>query len=146
MDYQRVKFLKSEKKEKYFDLTRELKKNLMFIPFILGAFGKVTKGSVKGLEDLEIRGRVETIQTTALLRSARILRIFQEIWRDSSGRPSANAHVKNSRRIIIIIIIIIIKLLLINDYYVVLIIINDITVIKIAVFRIKNIWKYQELK
>ena len=32
------------------------------------------KGYVKGLEDLEIRGQVKTIQTTALLRSARILR------------------------------------------------------------------------
>ena len=29
---------------------------------------------IKGLEDLENRGRVETIQTTALLRTARILR------------------------------------------------------------------------
>ena len=30
--------------------------------------------ATKGLEVLEIRGRVETIQTTALLRPARILR------------------------------------------------------------------------
>ena len=34
----------------------------------------VTKGLVKGLEDLEIRGCVEKMQTTALLTSARILR------------------------------------------------------------------------
>ena len=40
----------------------------------IGAIGTVTKGLVKGLEDLEIKGRVMTIQTTALLRSARILR------------------------------------------------------------------------
>ena len=39
-----------------------------------GVLGTVTKGLVLGLEDLEIRGRVETIQITALLRSARILR------------------------------------------------------------------------
>ena len=43
-----------------------------FIP--IGGLRTVTKGLIKGLEDLEIRGRVETIQTTALLRSARILR------------------------------------------------------------------------
>ena len=37
------------------------------IPIVIGAFGAVTKGLVQGLEDLEITGRVETIQTTALL-------------------------------------------------------------------------------
>ena len=41
---------------------------------VIGALGTITKGLIKGLEDLEIRGQVETIQTTALLRSARILR------------------------------------------------------------------------
>ena len=44
------------------------------IPIVIGAFGKVTKGLRKGLEDLEDGGQVETIQTTALLRTARILR------------------------------------------------------------------------
>ncbi len=34
-----------------------------------------TKGVVKALEDLEIRGREDTIQTTELMRSARIRRI-----------------------------------------------------------------------
>ena len=38
------------------------------------AFGTITKGLLKGLEDLEVGGRVETIQMTALLRTARILR------------------------------------------------------------------------
>ncbi len=41
---------------------------------VIGAFGTVTKGLLKGLEDLGVGGRMETIQTTALLRSARILR------------------------------------------------------------------------
>ena len=36
------------------------------IPIVIGAFGTVTKVLIKGLEDLEIRGRVETIQTTKL--------------------------------------------------------------------------------
>ena len=42
----------------------------------------VSKGLVQGLENLEIKGRVETIQTTALLRSARILRTVLETWGD----------------------------------------------------------------
>ena len=42
--------------------------------FVIGAFGTVTKGLLKGLEDLEVGGRVETIQTTALLKTARILK------------------------------------------------------------------------
>ena len=44
------------------------------IPIGIGAFETVTKGLLKGLEDLEVGGRVDTIQTTALLRTARILR------------------------------------------------------------------------
>ena len=44
------------------------------IPIVIGALGTVTKGLIKELEDLEIRRQVETIQMTALLRSARILR------------------------------------------------------------------------
>ncbi len=75
----RVKLKESEKKDKDLDLARELKKKLWnmkvtIIPIIICALGTVTKGLIKGLEDLEIRGRVETIQTTALLRLARILR------------------------------------------------------------------------
>ena len=50
----RVKLKESEKRDKYLDLARE--------------------GSVQGLEDFEIRGILETIQITALLRSAKILR------------------------------------------------------------------------
>ena len=37
-------------------------------------FGTINKGLLKGLEDLEVSVRVETIQKTALLRTARILR------------------------------------------------------------------------
>ena len=38
------------------------------------AFGTVKKGSEKSQEELEIRGRIETLQTTALLRMTRIHR------------------------------------------------------------------------
>ena len=44
------------------------------IPIVVGAFGTVIKGLFKGLKDLEVGGRVETIETTALLKIARILR------------------------------------------------------------------------
>ena len=50
------------------------------IPIVIGALGTVTKGLLKRLEDLEITERVETIQTTALLRSARILSRGVETW------------------------------------------------------------------
>ena len=52
------------------------------IPLVIGAFGTVTKGLLKGLEDLEVGGRVETIQTTTLLRTARTLRRVLETWGD----------------------------------------------------------------
>ena len=81
-----VKSKESEKKDKYLNLARELKKlwnmKVTFIPIIIGTLGTVTKGLLKGLDDLEIRGREETIQTTALLRSARILRRVLETWGD----------------------------------------------------------------
>ena len=67
---------------KYLDLARELKKlwnmKVTIILIVTGAFGTVTKGLFKGLEDLEVGGRVETIQTTALLKTTRILRRVQE--------------------------------------------------------------------
>ena len=67
----RIKLKESEKKDKYLNLARELKKlwnmKVTVIPLVIGALGTVTKGLVKGLEDLKIRGQVETIQTSALL-------------------------------------------------------------------------------
>ena len=44
------------------------------VPIVIGAFSPIDKGFLRGLEDLEVGGRVETIQTTALLRTARIPR------------------------------------------------------------------------
>ena len=41
---------------------------------VTGALGIIPKGLIKELEELEIRGQVEKVQTTAWLRSARILR------------------------------------------------------------------------
>ena len=44
------------------------------IPIVIGALGTIPKGLLQGLEVLEITGQEVTIPTTALLRSARILR------------------------------------------------------------------------
>ena len=68
------------------------------ILIVIGAFDTVTKGLLKVLEDLEVGERVETIQTTALLRTAWILKRVLETWgySNSSEIPSANADVKNS--------------------------------------------------
>ena len=52
------------------------------IPIVIGEFGTVTKGLLKGLEDLEVGGRVKTFKTTELLRTARILRRVLETWGD----------------------------------------------------------------
>ena len=35
------------------------------VSIVIGVFGTVTKGLIKGLEDLEVGEPVETIQTTA---------------------------------------------------------------------------------
>ena len=55
---------------------------IIISPIGIGAFGTVTKGLLNGLEDLEVGGREETIQTTALLKTARIMRRVLETWGD----------------------------------------------------------------
>ena len=71
-DDHRVKLKESEMRDKYLDLARELKKvwnmKVTVIPIVIGVLGTVTRALVQGLEVLEVRGRVEIIQTTALLR------------------------------------------------------------------------------
>ena len=39
------------------------------ISIVIGAFGTVTNRLLKELDDLDVGGRVETIQTTALLET-----------------------------------------------------------------------------
>ena len=66
----RINLKESEKKDKYLDLARELKKlwnmKVTIVPIVIGALGTITKGLLKGLGDLEIGGRTETIQTTGV--------------------------------------------------------------------------------
>ena len=73
-----IKLKECEKKDKSLDLARELKRlwnvRVTIVPIVISAFPTTTKGLLKELEDLEVGGRFETIQTTALLKTARILR------------------------------------------------------------------------
>ena len=83
---QRVKLENSEKRKKYLKFVWELKKvcnvKATVIPIVIGVLYTFSKELVQGLEDLEIRGRVMTIQATALLRSARTLRRDMETLGD----------------------------------------------------------------
>ena len=64
----RIKLKKCEKKDKYLDLARKFKKmwdmKEIIVPIVIGAFGAITKRLLKGMEGMEVDGRVETIQMT----------------------------------------------------------------------------------
>ena len=72
----RIRLKESEKKDKYLDIARESKKlwnmKVTMILIVIGAFDTVTNGLLKGLENSEVGGRVETIQTPRIVR--RVLR------------------------------------------------------------------------
>ena len=57
----RINLKECAKKDKYLDLARELKKlwnmKVTIVPIVIGAFGAITKGLLKGLKDLEVGGR-----------------------------------------------------------------------------------------
>ena len=82
----RIKLKECKKKDKHLNLAWELKKlwnmKMTIIPIVIAVFDTVTKRLLKALEDLEVGGWVEIIQTTALLRIARILRRVLETWGD----------------------------------------------------------------
>ena len=68
------------------------------IPILVGTFWTILKGLVKGLEDLDIRGQVDTIQTTTFLRSIRIESFDETCCRSKfSEKPSGFVVVKNSQ-------------------------------------------------
>ena len=77
---------KKAKRDKYLDLAKELKtvrnKKIAVIPVVIGALEKLPKGLERRLKESEISGQIETIQTTTLQRSARILRRHQKTWGD----------------------------------------------------------------
>ena len=94
------------KTSEYLDLARELKNlwNMMVkaMPIRVGALGTATK-SLKKLEEMQISGKIKTIQTTALLIWPEY---WEEFWRPeetcchlcSSERPPlANSGMKNTQ-------------------------------------------------
>ena len=67
-----LKLKGSKKRDKYPDLTRELKKKEWWnikapvIPIVNSALRTIFKGFLRAMEDLEISGQVDTIQTSSL--------------------------------------------------------------------------------
>ena len=57
---------------------------MTLISILLGALGSTPKRLEKELENLEIRGQIETIQATELIRLARILRRVRETCHSNS--------------------------------------------------------------
>ena len=94
---QRVKLKESEKKDKYLDLARELKKlwnmKVTIIPILIGVFDTATKSLVKWMEDFE---KEDEWRTSKLLLYWDRPEHWKEPWRNSSETPSANADLKNS--------------------------------------------------
>ena len=82
----RINLKESEKKDKYHDLAKELKKlrnmKVTIVPIVIGSLVTISKGLLKGLEDLEVGRRVDTFKMTALLTTDRILRRVLETWGD----------------------------------------------------------------
>ena len=78
--------LKQKKIDLVLNNVQRLKKlwnmKVTIVPIVIGALGIITKGLLKGLEDLEVGRRVETIQMTSLVKTARILRRVLESWGD----------------------------------------------------------------
>ena len=73
-----VKLKKSEKIDKYLEPKKLWNIKLKVFSIVIGALC----GLVLWLEDLRIRRRKETFQTTTFVRSAWILRRVKEIWGD----------------------------------------------------------------
>ena len=96
----RVKLRENGKKGMYIDLARELKKlwnmKVPILPIVIDALGTVTVGLVKGLEDLEITGRMETDQNTEM-SPGELRRPVVTVTQNSSERPSADVNMKNSQ-------------------------------------------------
>ena len=105
LDDHRIKLKEYEKKDKYLDLVRELKKlwnmQVIIIPIVIGAFGTVTKGLLRNWGTWKLS---DEWRPSKLLHYWERLEYWGESWRleetcchsNSSERPSANVDVKNS--------------------------------------------------
>ena len=80
----RIKTREQDKILKYQDLKREIKKlwnlkSVMVVPIVVGALGAVTPNLRKHLDSVDCNLSISNIQKTALLGSARILRMVLDI-------------------------------------------------------------------
>ena len=79
----RVDSKEMEKIEKYQDLVRELKRlwdmKVVVIPIVLGALGTTPKTLQKRMKDIGIETRIDELQKTVILHTARILRKVLEV-------------------------------------------------------------------
>ena len=61
----RIKLKECKKEDKFIDLISELNNlwnmKVRIVPIVVVAFGTITKGLLKGLDDMEVGGRVEAI-------------------------------------------------------------------------------------
>ena len=77
-----MKIKESEKRNKYLDLSRKLRKlcniKVTGILIVTSAHGTVPKHLQRGLEELSVSGQIESIQITTLFRPVRILRRILE--------------------------------------------------------------------
>ena len=68
---------------KYQDLARELKKlwkmKTMVIPIVIGTFGAVPKDLKRRLENIGIETKIDELQKSVILNTARILRKVLEV-------------------------------------------------------------------
>ena len=94
--------LKWKKAKRKTSIASELKKlwnmKVMAIAIVVGSLETVHKGLDKRLGELEIRGRIETIQITTLLGSIRIIRKVQETWGDLLDETDCISHSTNTLR------------------------------------------------
>ena len=75
----------------YQDLKREIKKNwdlrkVYIVPVVIGALGAVTSNFSKYLDSIHCNLSVSKLQKTAVLGSARILRMVMDIQGGPGGR------------------------------------------------------------
>ena len=74
----RIEQKEKEKVEKYQDLKRELQKlwnmKVKVVPIVIGALGTPPKDIKRRVQELGIETRIEEMQKTVILQSARILR------------------------------------------------------------------------
>ena len=103
----RVKLKQLKRKISTLNFVRAEKKlwnmKVKLVPIVVGALSIITNGLITVLEDLEIRGQVEIIQTTVFLDRPEYYRESGRLA-NSSEKPLANAGVKNSQNSEIVII------------------------------------------